>query len=396
MNILFFVVVNLALVRGFEDVIVNEEDEEGDIVEDLSRYTREGTAFYRTLWQPRDCAGPTMDQDRVSMTIEYTGLTEQSKEVDLVHNLISSRRRDGMMTMCLGERRRILIPRPSLETDYLKVLPNIHVKETNLLDVEVTGINNMTFTKFNTGVLMSLLEPLDPEYCSQTVEDGDTLAVEYEGRLEDGTVFDSSAARNAPFGPFVHGRGEIIEGYTETLTGRCLGERWRMIVPPHMAYGSQGVGDIPGGATLTFDVRLVLHNQMTWSEEMKTKKVLHWEDVHRPDNCQEITNKDRLYMHYEATRKDGFKFGSLTDKYPPYGPFTLQDDGVTGVAALDLALPGMCLGGKRMVSVPPRMGWTNNNAHHDTIRVLMFLVGVNGDVVDGYSHSPRRGESGDL
>ena len=36
--------------------------------------------------------------------------------------------------------------------------------------------------------------------------------------------------------------------------------------------------------------------------------------------------------------------------------------------ALDLALPGMCLGGKRMVTVPPRMGWSNNNAHHDTIR----------------------------
>ena len=79
-------------------------------------------------------------------------------------------------------------------------------------------------------------------------------------------------------------------------------------------------------------------------------------------------------------------------RYPPYGPFSLQADGKTGVPGIDLAIPGaviiiviivitikniniktcsssgMCLGEKRMVTVPPRMGWTKNNAHHDTIR----------------------------
>ena len=46
---------------------------------------------------------------------------------------------------------------------------------------------------------------------------GDVLSVEYEGQLEDGTVFDSSKSRGAPFGPFVHGRRQIIEGYTQAL-----------------------------------------------------------------------------------------------------------------------------------------------------------------------------------
>ena len=46
----------------------------------------------------------------------------------------------------------------------------------------------------------------------------------------------------------MHGKRQIIEGYTETLEGRCLGERWRMTVPPHLAYGDHGAGeDIPGG-----------------------------------------------------------------------------------------------------------------------------------------------------
>ena len=65
--------------------------------------------------------------------------------------------------------------------------------------------------------------------------------------------------------PLNEARVQGLEGSTappaQVLTGRCLGERWRMVVPPHLAYGDGGSGDvIPGGATLTFDVRrLLLH-----------------------------------------------------------------------------------------------------------------------------------------
>ena len=44
--------------------------------------------------------------------------------------------------------------------------------------------------------------------------------------------------------------------------------------------------------------------------------------------------------------------------------------------ALDYALPGMCLGERRMVVVPPRLGWAGG--HHDSIRVEMVLVKING------------------
>ena len=54
----------------------------------------------------------------------------------------------------------------------------------------------------------------------RTVAPGDVLSVEYEGQLENGTVFDSSKSRGAPFGPFVHGRRQIIEGYTQALEVR--------------------------------------------------------------------------------------------------------------------------------------------------------------------------------
>eukprot|EP00092_Neocalanus_flemingeri_P036007 GFUD01039206.1.p1 GENE.GFUD01039206.1~~GFUD01039206.1.p1 ORF type:complete len:343 (-),score=88.49 GFUD01039206.1:208-1098(-) len=279
--------------------------------------------------------------------------------------------------MCLGERRRLVVPQHVLRNQYKKVLPGILDSVKTYLDVEVTKINEMSWHKFESGLRMAMLEPVESEFCSRTVVHGDTLYVEYEGTLENGKVFDSSANRGTPFGPFVHGKRQIIDGYTETLEGRCLGERWRMTVPPHLAYGDDGVGDdILGGATLTFDVRLVQLNDNLWSQEVKDKKVLGWEEIYKPEVCEEFVGlDDELYIHYDATREDKSKFGSLVDKNPPYGPFSLSGMG-TFVPALDHALPGMCLGERRMVVVPPRLGWAGG--HHDSIMVEMVLVKING------------------
>ena len=156
----------------------------------------------------------------------------------------------------------------------------------------------------------------------RTVAPGDVLSVEYEGQLEDGTVFDSSKSRGAPFGPFVHGRRQIIEGYTQALEvganhsfgllklrhvqGKCLGEKWRMIVPPELAYGEHGTGDIiPPRATLTFLVRLVQMNEDWWTENAETRRVLSWQSEYRPEPCEVVAAyTDRLYIHYRATRSE--------------------------------------------------------------------------------------------
>jgi len=378
----------LVLVLGTLGEEAEEQDTIKEVEEDMTQYTRDGAILYKVLWKPRHCAGPYTEGDTVMMNMEYHGLNKDGKKVEKQHALttkigkgqsIRSPLGEGLLGMCLGEKRRLLIPDKELRNKYKEVLPDILDTVNTFLEAEVTGINDMTWHRYSSGLLMSMLEPVDDDYCERTVEEGDTLYVEYEGSLEDGTVFDSSASRGAPFGPFVHGRGEIIEGYTQTLTGRCLGERWRMIVPPELAYGDSGAGDsIPGGATLTFDVRLVQINDLKWSDEVKHRKVFGWETVFKPEVCEEMVGwDDELHMHYEATRDDGSKFGSLVDSYPPYGPFSLSGDG-TFVPALDRALQGMCLGERREVVVPPRLGWGGRSKHHDTIRVELFLVKLNG------------------
>jgi len=96
-----------------------------------------------------------------------------------------------------------------------------------------------------------------PDVCDRLAKNGDLLEMHYTGTLEDGKKFDSSRDRAEPF-KFQIGVGQVIKGWEEGVLGMCVGEKRRLIVPPQLAYGDQGAGDIiPGGATLYFDVELV-------------------------------------------------------------------------------------------------------------------------------------------
>lgn len=84
----------------------------------------------------------------------------------------------------------------------------------------------------------------------------DTLTVHYIGTLENGQVFDDSYARGEPF-TFRLGAGTVIRGWDQGLVGMRVGGKRRLIIPPELAYGSQGRGPIPPNATLHFDVELI-------------------------------------------------------------------------------------------------------------------------------------------
>jgi peptidylprolyl isomerase len=86
---------------------------------------------------------------------------------------------------------------------------------------------------------------------------GQTVLVNYTGMLQNGTVFDSSLDKTKPT-PFVIGRGAVIKGWDEGLMDMKVGGKRRLIVPPQLGYGPMGKPpDIPGNATLIFDVELL-------------------------------------------------------------------------------------------------------------------------------------------
>lgn len=76
----------------------------------------------------------------------------------------------------------------------------------------------------------------------------------YRGSLLDGTEFDSSFKRNQPF---TAGLQQLIKGWQDVLPLMPQGSTWRLWIPSHLAYGDNGTGGIPGGATLVFDIELL-------------------------------------------------------------------------------------------------------------------------------------------
>jgi len=88
-------------------------------------------------------------------------------------------------------------------------------------------------------------------------EIGKAAEVNYTGWLVDGKKFDSSLDRGETF-EFVLGANQVIKGWDEGVALMRVGDKFRFIIPPELAYGDKGAGElIPPGATLIFDVELV-------------------------------------------------------------------------------------------------------------------------------------------
>ena len=86
-------------------------------------------------------------------------------------------------------------------------------------------------------------------------EAADSVEVHYEGRLIDGTAFDSSFERGETV---TFGLTQVIPGWTEGLQLMKPGGKFQLIIPPELGYGEGGAGQMIGpNATLVFDVELV-------------------------------------------------------------------------------------------------------------------------------------------
>lgn len=86
---------------------------------------------------------------------------------------------------------------------------------------------------------------------------GAEVICHYDGRLLDGTPFDSSYRRGVPF-VFRVGTGAVIRGWDEAFLEMKKGEKRTLIIPHWLGYGEKGSGGkIPGKATLIFEVELI-------------------------------------------------------------------------------------------------------------------------------------------
>jgi len=124
---------------------------------------------------------------------------------------------------------------------------------TNILVGEEQNMQNEQQVE---GVKITILT----EGNGNVAKSGDTVAMNYTGKLADGTVFDSNIDPKfqhvEPF-IFVLGTGQVIKGWDIGVAGMKLGEKRLLEIAPEFAYGENGVGPIPPKATLVFEVELL-------------------------------------------------------------------------------------------------------------------------------------------
>lgn len=140
-------------------------------------------------------------------------------------------------------------------TVYEKDNTNEDISDT--LAVNQRENTNMQNTRQVEGVKITILTM----GAGEEAKIGDTVAMNYTGKLADGTAFDSNVdpkfQHAEPF-VFTIGAGQVIKGWDVGIVGMRIGEKRNLTIEPAYAYGAAGAGGvIPPNATLSFDVELL-------------------------------------------------------------------------------------------------------------------------------------------
>jgi len=192
-------------------------------------------------------------------------------------------------------------------------------------------------------------------------EAGEVVQVHYEGKLADGTVFDSSYERGEPIA-FPLGQGLVIPGWDEGISLLSVGSKAKLIVPPELAYGEFGaVGVIPPNATLYFEVELVdilpgspeAPVAVADSEFITTDSGLKYYEL--ADGNGPIPEPGQLVaIHYTGWLEDGTKFDSSLDWGQPF-IFPLGEQMV--IPGWDEVVSTMKVGDQRQLVIPPELAF---------------------------------------
>ncbi|XP_065147352.1 peptidyl-prolyl cis-trans isomerase FKBP9 [Paramisgurnus dabryanus] len=194
-----------------------------------------------------------------------------------------------------------------------------------------------------------------PERCDRTVKPGDFVRYHYIGMFPDGKKFDSSYDRGTTYNVVV-GRKKLIAGMDKALVGMCVNERWMIKVPAELAYGKNGYGDIiPPDSVLHFDVLML----DIWNKEDKVQIQTYY----KPEECtRTVQVSDYVRYHYNGTLLDGTLFDSSHTRMRTYDTYV----GIGWlIAGMDQGLLGMCVGEKRIITMPPFLGYGENGDGSD-------------------------------
>ncbi|XP_019739160.1 peptidyl-prolyl cis-trans isomerase FKBP10-like isoform X1 [Hippocampus comes] len=347
----------------------------------LDLWNKADLVVTKTISTPKDCKRSVMRSDFVryhyngtlldGTTFDSSYVRKQTRDSLVGEGWLVKGLDEGLLGMCVGEIRNIVIPPFKGYGEKGSAGAEVPPHATLVFDVLLVDIHN---PKDN----ITVEEQVVPESCNRRTVAGDYIRYHYNGTFLNGVTFDTSYQRNSTYNTYI-GMGYVIAGMDQALLGVCMGERRRVVIPPHLAYGQGGAGDvIPPSAVLVFDIHVVdFHNP---SDQVDVQV------LHRPEACNHTTEVDDLvHYHYNCTLVDGTRLFSSHD-YENLQDAVLGSDKV--IDGLEQALRGMCEGERRMVTVPPHLGHGEKGAPGvPSSAVLVFdieMVRVQKGVPPGY------------
>lgn len=199
----------------------------------------------------------------------------------------------------------------------------------------------------------------------EAVQTKTTIIISWEGRLPDGTVFDSSELRGLDL-IFTLGVGKVIAGLDEGILGMHVGGKRRIEIPPQKAFGrsgsclEDGACPVPGNTTVTYEVEVLsIMTEVAIDEREEGEGVA-------------AKTGDKIWVEYIGASQAGIVFDSSEQHGGPL-EFTLGAGQV--IEGWDRGITGMKIGGVRILTIPPMLAYgSNSNGPITPWSVIIFRV----------------------
>jgi peptidylprolyl isomerase len=278
----------------------------------------------------------------------------------------------GVAMMHEGGKARLVIP-PDMAYGAQGVSGIIPPNATLIFNVELlsvragspeapTAVEEEAYTTTESGLQYYVLE----EGEGVSPEEGQLVEVHYTGWLTDGTKFDSSLDQGQPF-RFLLEEGQLIPGWNEGIEAMKVGGKRQLVIPPELAYGEEGTGGIiPPNATLIFEVELLdvqpgPPEEPTPVEEeayTTTEQGLQYYDIVEGEGAAAAEGQ-MISLHYTGWLTDGTRFDSSISRGQPLIILLGSQQVIEGWSE---GLPGMRVGGKRQLVIPPELAYGEQGA----------------------------------
>jgi peptidylprolyl isomerase len=191
----------------------------------------------------------------------------------------------------------------------------------------------------------------------RTPEEGDLVTMHILGMLEDGTVFADTASQGEPIVATLS-ETDLFPGWLEGVLLMQEGSKARLIIPPDLAFGSEGAsGVIPPDATITMDIELLSAETppaptvVDEGDLTTTDSGLQYFDIVEGDGEMPVQGQE-VVVNYTAWLQDGEVYIASSDMVGGPLTFALGDE-MAVFAGWNEGVSTMKTGGKRFLVIPP-------------------------------------------